>query len=302
MKRAMINCEMKNTMSNFKAAYDALLVAIDHYELTHDASVNDLPGFVEDYPFDKSFDELAIAQWVDSVVSRDPQHNFRVLDYQYLNTGGNTMVGIHEVWLLDEKRTVFVYTNEEGCTIAIADYIRKEIDADDYDELILDSCDFGRLTGYETYFELYRYCLNEYTKSDCSHFGSSRGISYHLLSDELQNQVSEEYLEWLESDYDGLVETDGYVILVNPLYELSMDAKDLKAWQDDVGCSHPNDYDKWLEDVEEFRRWHTTTAGEEEYYDKCYKLEFAGHKIELPFMADIWDAVDMMLERTIRDW
>lgn len=284
MKNAENVRKLLHAMNGFAVAYDCLRSEINKYEQETETSVNDLPGFTESYPFDKSFDELPIDEWIHHTVDKIRRSAFKVLNYEYLNTGGNTMVGIFEVWLPEKKQTVYVYTNEEGYTMCAVDYIRNELDIDDYDELMLEYGDWGRVTGHETYFELYRHCLNEYTKSDCRYFGYVRGLPYYLLSDELQSQITAEYDQWMKANEYDTFDTDGEKIFVHPDYEQTTDD------------------DKMLDAIKEFKRWHDTTAGVEEYYLEMYKLEFAGHKIELPFMADVWDAVDEMLKRTISDW
>ena len=284
MKNPESKKQLLQAMVDFNAAYDTLCKAIDSYEQGNNTSVNDLLGFTESYPFDKSFDELPIGQWVTDTIERSTHCEYKAVGYQYLNTGGNTMVGIHDVWLPEEKKVVYVYTNEEGCTISTVDYIRLDLDIEDYEELMLDYVDWGRVTGYEKYFELYRHCLNVYTKDDCRHFGITRGLPYHLLSDELQQQVDADYLAYCEAEHGGLIDTDGVKIIKYPDYEKT------------------EDFDKKLGAVVEFKRWHDTTAGVEKYYEEEYTLTFAGHTVKLPFMADVWDAVDTMLERTIKDW
>ena len=284
MKNAENIRTLLHAMNGFAFAYDSLRVEIEKYESETGASVNDLPGFTDNYPFDKSFDELAVDLWVSSTVDKVRQSAFKVLNYEYLNTGGNCMVGVFEVWLPEKKQTVYVYVNEEGYTMSVVDYIRHELEIHDYDELMIECGDWGRVTGHETYFELYRHCLNEYTKSDCRHFGYIRELPYHLLSDELQNKVPAGYREWCDTENGSVIGTNGEDIVVSEYF------------------GSTDDDEKMLEAVKEFKRWHDTTAGVEEYYNESYKLEFAGHKIELPFMADVWDAVDTMLERTIRDW
>ena len=81
-----------------------------------------------------------------------------------------------------------------------------------------------------------------------------------------------------------MFETDGEKIIIRPDYE------------------QKSEYDKMLEAVREFKEWHDTTAGVEDLYERNYTLMFAGHIVDLPYNADVWDAVDTMLERTIRDW
>jgi len=273
-----------SAMNDFRDSYNALLLAIDSYETNDKTTVNNLPGFVESYPFDKSIDELAISQWVDDVADGLNAIEFRVLNYRYLNTGGNCMVGIHEVWLPDEKRVVYALTNEEGCTLSVVDYISNELDIDDYDELVIENVDWGRVTGYEKYFELYRYCLNEYTVDDCRHFGITRQLPYYLLSDSLQEKVTADYLTYCENEHGSLIQTNGCDIIVYPDYEQLTDS------------------DKKLEAIKEFQRWHSTIAGVERYYEEEYTLTIAGHTVKLPFYAEVWDAVDSLLERTIKDW
>lgn len=284
MNNAEINKELREAMRDFSAAYSVLRVAIDRYEQMTNTSVNDLKGFVDKYPFDKSFDELEVGQWVANVVEGLRPLEYKVVGYQYLNTGGNTMVGIHDVWLPEEKKVVYVYTNEEGSTISTVDYIRLDIDVEHYDEFMMDYADWGRVTGSEKYFELYRRCLNDYTKDDCKHFGITRGLPYHLLSDELQKQIDTDYVVYCEVEHGGLIDTDGSKVVVYPDYE------------------SVTDDDRKLKAIKKFQQWHITTAAREEYYEEEYTLTLAGHTVKLPFYAEVWDAVDCLLERTIQDW
>lgn len=284
MTHAESTKKLLHAMHDFHTAYCMLVSAIDEYEQETKTSVNLLKGFTESYPFDKSFDELAIGQWVTDTIEGATQSAYKVLNYEYLNTGGNCMVGIFEVWLPAMKQVVYALTNEEGCTLAHVDYLRNDLEIDDYDELVIENVDWGRVTGFETYFELYRYCLNEYTKSDCKYFGYTRELPYLLLSCELQEMIDKDYLTWCELENGHMVETDGMQIIVSPDYE-------------------PADpWDVLLKAIKEFKRWHDMTAGVEDLYDENYVLEFAGHRIELPYTADVWNAVDDMLDSTIHNW
>lgn len=277
--------KLHKAMVDFSTAYDVLARAIEEYEQESGTSVNDLPNFTESYPFDKSFDEIDIALWVRDVVEYKPRPEFSVLNYDYVNTGGNTMVGVAEVWLPEEKKTVYALFNEEGCTLSVVDYIRNEILDCDYDELMIEVIDWGRLTGHEDYFELYRHCLNEYTKSDCKYFGITRRLPKYLLSDELQKQVTEEYLDWLHAESDGCIETDGSKIIVEPDYEPDIVEED-----------------GMLTLVKKFKEFHDSTAAVEDYYCEDYVLSFAGHTVRLPFAADVWEAINNALETTIENW
>lgn len=284
MTKADSKQRLIDAMGKFNEAYYEVLRGIEDYERENKSSVNDIKGFTEKYPFDKSFDELDVHSWVIATAESLEQSKFNVLNYEYLNTGGNCMVGIFEVWLPADLKTVYVFVNEEGYTMSVVDYIRNELDIDDYDELTIEYGDWGRVTGFEKHFELYRHCLMEYTKSDCRAFKQTRELPKYLLSDELQEQITVDYQRWMDSNEYDSFETDGEKIIINPLYKVASSDEEM------------------LEAIKEFKRWHDTTAGVEKYYEEMYKLEFAGHKIELPFMADVWDAVDEMLNRTISDW
>lgn len=274
--------KLLGAMKDFMAGYGALKLQIEEYERSTGKSVNDLPGFTESYPFESSFDELDIERWVDAVAEGVSSAEFKVLRYDYMNTGGNCMVGIFEVWLPEEKRVVYALTNEEGCTLSVVDYVSNELEIHDYDELMIDNVDWGRVTGYEKYFELYRHCLNEFTKSECRYFKYTRQLPVYLLSDDLQGQITDDYKLWMDANEYDTVETDGYKIIVSPYYEIA------------------SGDEKLLNAIKAFKHWHYSIAGCEEYYEAMYKLEFADHKIEMPFMADVFDAVDTMLKSVIR--
>lgn len=280
--------KLLHSMNDFASYYDFLRDAIRLYEADTGESVNDIPGFTENYPFNVSFDELTIRDWVDTTIERVSQKAFKVLKYNYLNTGGGTMVGIFEVWLPSEKRVVYAMTNEEGCTLSVVDYISNELDIDDYDEIYIDTIDWGRATGYEKYFELYRYCLNEYIKSDCRAFGYTRELPYFLLSDELQKQVDTDYLVWLESEDGSVIETDGFKIIEHPDYTAGLESA------------------KHLQEVKDFNEWHAVVPDDydvrESLYDKDYVLTLADHTVRIPFNADTWNAIDELLTLTIREW
>lgn len=281
-------------MIAFRDAYDAMLVEFNDYEITTGESVNDIPGFNEHYPLDVSLDEFPIDRWINTIMTRIHEKNFKVLNYEYLNTGGNTMVGIFTVWLPKENRTVYVHTNEVGCGIATVDYIGNEIEIDDYDDIIIESVDFDNLIGTEEYFELYRYCLNEYTKSDCRYFGISRAIPYKLLSDEVQSKVHPDYYVWLEEhNYD--VMTDGVDIMVHPDYDMLF--------------TDPHEDDENLQAVKEWKLWHdgqinryTTDEELEDLYEKTYHLTFNGRVVRLPFNADTFNKINDLLDSVIREW
>lgn len=210
--------KLLHSMSTFGAAYHDLLNEIGEYEAATHTDINSLPGFTEHYPFHTSFDEIPIDRWIENIINRTRERAFKILNYDYLNTGGNTMVGIFTVWLPALKQTVYVLTNEIGCSITAVDFISNEIDIEDYDEVTIDRCEFDSLCDNATHFELYRYCLNEYTKSDCRYFCHTYAWPYQLLSDELQANVTHDYLKWCNENNNGCIPTDGINIVEHPDY------------------------------------------------------------------------------------
>ena len=207
--------------------------------------------------------------------------DFIILNYEYLNTGGNTMVGVHTIYLPNEKRTIYALSNEDGCTLSVVDYISYALDIDDYDSLYIDTCEYGRLTSYEKYFELYRRCLNDYTKSDCRYFGITRNFPAFLLSDELQEKIDSDYLHWLNL-HDYGVETDGEDIITHP------------------------DYDVELEAIKHFKKEHTKLLDYpdilQSMYDKDYVIMLDGMVVSVPFNADTFTAIDRLLNSVVEDW
>lgn len=284
MKNSESLRKLLHAMNTFDAAYHSLLNEIGDYECFTGQDVNDLPGFTERYPFDTALHEIPISTWVETVVDNVRKSAFKVLNYEYLNTGGNTMVGIFTVWIPQDLRTVYALTNEEGCTLSVVDYISNDVEIDNYEDVMIDCINWDDIASTDRYFELYKHCLNEYTKSDCKYFGCTRQIPYHLLSLELRSKVDACYLEWCEENNNGCIETNGVDIIISPEYDITVDT------------------DNQLREIKDFKAFHDTTAGVEDFYNEDYILTFAGKTIRLPFMADVWDAIDQVLETTIENW
>lgn len=244
----------------------------------------------------KDFSHLGVMGqylWDDLIIPNttevDKPKNFKVLNYEYLNTGGNCMVGIFTVYLPDLKQTAYALTNEVGCSIVTVDYISNEVEIEDYDEVTIDRCDFDDLCNNATYFELYRYCLNEYTKSDCRYFGHTYAWPYHLLSDELQSNVAHDYMKWLNENNNGCIPTDGINIVEHPDY-------------------FKPEEDERLKSIKDFRKWHDdliTNATDEEmqaFYDKQYRLYFCGRRTFLPFDAETFNKINDLLDSVVKEW
>ncbi len=61
--------ELRSRMLDFGQAYRSLLAAVNEYDYkTQGKGTSDILAFCDKYPFDKSFDELDIDEWVEAVV------------------------------------------------------------------------------------------------------------------------------------------------------------------------------------------------------------------------------------------
>lgn len=142
--------------------------------------------------------------------------NYTIIHNDYVNTGGNTMVHVSEVWLKDENRTVFVYVGDEDVSMHTVDYIRNDIEVNDYDELLIEAANWknGDFADVCTYFDIFRECLFEYLKRDCKYFGYKASVPYVWLPFEYQLQITAEQKHYVEDELTGEFETDGVVVIV----------------------------------------------------------------------------------------
>lgn len=135
---------------------------------------------------------------------------YQVLNHEYLNTGGNCMVSIFNVWLEDERRTLAALVNEEGGTLAAVDYVSHDVD---YDESMdLQTFTVDDLTTGNHYFELFKYCWMEYVKKDCKYFKTTYHIPLILLNNDLLATITRHYYNWHIENVGDRFESDGYTI------------------------------------------------------------------------------------------
>ena len=66
---------------------------------------------------------------------------YRVISHDYRNTGGNMMVSVFQVYLIDQNRTIFVNCGEQSASLTTVDYVNN-FDPDDYDEITILTVDF----------------------------------------------------------------------------------------------------------------------------------------------------------------
>lgn len=153
--------------------------------------------------------------------------NYKMLSHSYINTGGHCMVSVFTIYDLDERRTLFVMVNEEGGSLATADYITEEIDFEDV--TIVDNFQTDNLTAVDKNYELYRYCIIEYAKKDFKDSGCKAHLPYHLLSDELQQQLTPHYIAWHKEEIGDNFATDGFNIIMESGYEPPVKQHHMKA-------------------------------------------------------------------------
>ena len=142
--------------------------------------------------------------------------NYKILANDYVNTGGNCMVLVSEVWLKDENKTVYVFTADEHCVMSTVDYIRKDLEVDDYDEFIVEAACFTDADHADccTYFEIYRDCVFEYLRRDCGYFNYRFALPFEWLLPNYQLQITAAQRQYVSEEYGGAFATDGTVVYV----------------------------------------------------------------------------------------
>ena len=136
------------------------------------------------------------------------------------------MVSTFQVWLSDENKTLFVHVNEEGATLATCDYINSYVDY--CERMRIENVRIEELDKANRYFELYRYCVLEYAKRVCRRYDYKMHLTYDMLPDNLQQELTAEYLKWHYENIGNTFETDGYDLFLSEEY-VEPDAEILKA-------------------------------------------------------------------------
>lgn len=141
----------------------------------------------------------------------------QVTNHEYLNTGGNCMVSSFQAYFPDENKTLFVIVNEEGGSLSTADFISADLEYSD--DMIIENFNYFDVDENHQYFELYKYCLIEYTKKDCKHHDYKATVPYYMLTEEMQQQITPEYHEWHNEEIGGGFQTDGFTVFLDDSYE-----------------------------------------------------------------------------------
>lgn len=227
---------------------------------------------------------------------------FTVMDHDYINTGGNTMVSVFTVYDKTAKATRYVCCNEEGFNLMTFDTIRNEPPADmDYDDFILESYNWDALTSDPCWdqhqfsdeeFLLYKHCQFEFYKEDCKYFGIKVELPIEWLPGELYNELGMDAIEW-HKEHGDLVKTDGCKVWPSEGYE-------------PPPANGVVDLGDYAKEVKNFSEWFDNTVNEaiatntlEKYYAKHITIVFNGRSLELAFAADEVDVIKDALHEII---
>lgn len=229
------------------------------------------------------------------------EKNYVVVNHEYCNTGGNCMVSTFTVYCKTDNLTRFIVLNEEGVNWATADFVNsnlvEELDTEVYDNLILGSFSWENITEQrlskdgcleEELLELMIDCRFEYLKKDCEYFRTPVNVTYDELPTRLMNTLSKECVEW-HIEHSQLFTTNGYE--VGPSEYYTPDATAI---------------DKQLKEIIDFREWLKSivesTEVRESMYESDFILTFGDRTIKIPFHADTYCAIEVLLKSTIEDW
>lgn len=138
---------------------------------------------------------------------------FQVINHNLVNNGGNHMVSVFEVFIADEKRTVWVNVDDEYATITTANAI-------EYDNNISVSSVTERAVKYtvvgteKLYKELFMHCIYEHARKYCSTHGGTLSVHIYWLPRSIECQLTPSNLEYLWESYSSVCQTDGVKIYV----------------------------------------------------------------------------------------
>lgn len=224
---------------------------------------------------------------------------FTVINHDYINTGGNTMVSIFSVYDHTDNVSRYVIANDEGFNWQTADTISNCDFTLDNDEMIkkivIGSWKWDALTSSPCWdqhqFEdeewaLFKYCQFEFYKEDCKYFGTKVRLSIEELPNDLHSKLSEDYIKWANEEGTGCL-TDGYEVYMDADYEppVKEDCKDLA-------------------DMKEFYRWFNNLQYNDTLRDNTsyITVAVAGNSVKIPFHADTYELLDRFLTKAIEEF
>lgn len=220
---------------------------------------------------------------------------FTVIDHNYMNTGGNTMVSIFTVYDRADKATRYVIANELGFNWQTADTVTNPdftLDSDDMvDEIVLGCWNWEALITdpapldhqfEDDEWELFKYCQFEFYKKDCKYFNTKYRLSLNELPQDLFVTLPEPYVRWAEREGCGCL-TDGFKLYMDDSYEPPVEE------EREVPAEVLN-FKKFIDD-----------ARYEQLTDDII-VAVAGRYVKLPLHADSFELLSAFIDKTIQEW
>lgn len=128
------------------------------------------------------------------------------------------MVGIDHVYLVDEDRHVWIYSNEERCEMFGDEWMMSSTGNDTdiipqdvfIDGIIFDAAPDDIIAN--EYWQVYKDCWWRYVKNDCLNFSDNNYfVDYQLLPNRLKSQITSWEAAWHIMSGEK-VETDGWTV------------------------------------------------------------------------------------------
>lgn len=141
---------------------------------------------------------------------------FKILNHRYEDTGGGCMVGFDTVWLPEEQRTIFVHTNDQGCSFYPVDNY-----FNDLEEEVEPFCWINFDTTFPSehpYGEVAKACLSNFIKNDYQ-----TCVSWEWLPDFVRDQITDHYKNWVMEESDGFFTVERGKIYFDESYEVPPD-------------------------------------------------------------------------------
>ena len=137
---------------------------------------------------------------------------FKILNHRYENTGGGCMVGFDTVWLPEEQRTIFVHTNDQGCSFYPVDNYFNDLEEEVEPFTWLDFDAY--FPSEHLYGEVAKACLSNFIIDD-------RGavVSWAWLPDFVRDQITVHYKDWIMKERNGCFTIDRGKVVIDEAYE-----------------------------------------------------------------------------------
>ena len=231
---------------------------------------------------------------------------FTVINHDYMNTGGNTMVSIFSVYDHTENVTRWVIANEEGFNWQTADTISNCDFTLDNDEMIkkivIGSWNWEALTTEPCWdqhqftdeeWELFKYCQFEFLKKDCEYFGTKVRLALNELPTDLLVHLPHDYVIWAERECVGCL-TDGYEVYMDDSYEPPVQKCDESLLDDERKRA--------LTDMKDFSQWLKELNYDPISFGNYITVAVAGNSVKIPLHADTYELLDRFLEKAIEEF